>query len=197
MADRFRAAVNRKVLGACRSLQILLIVALDALNKAYAHAGSQIRILAKGFMTASPARVAENIDIGRPERKSLVNVRVVLLLLVIVLGASFCGNDIGHLLQQLLVKACRHRNRLRKYRRDSGTGNTVQTLVPPVICLNPQLLDRRRPIQRLLYLLVQRHLRDQFLCLPAVLRKKHFIFCYLHLPFPPHSDNVLSESFCA
>ncbi len=138
-----RTAVHRKMLGTRCCLEILLIMPLQSHNIAHAKPAGQIGVLAKRLMSPSPARVAENIDIGRPERQSLINVFIVPLLLHDKLCPRLCGDRIAHLLHQLLVKRCRHADRLRENGRCARARHAVQRLIPPVVRLDAKPLDRR------------------------------------------------------
>ncbi len=66
VAQRLRAAVNGKMLGAGDGFQILRVIALHPLNKSNAHPGSQIRVFPVGLLTTAPAWVTKDVDIGGP-----------------------------------------------------------------------------------------------------------------------------------
>jgi len=68
MAAGFRPAVHGEVLwrGDHRGMQG--IAALKATDESTGERGSEGGVLAVGFLPAAPAWVAEDIDIGRPER---------------------------------------------------------------------------------------------------------------------------------
>ena len=66
------------------------IIPLQAANERHAQRAGQERIFAVGFLAATPARIAENVDVGRPKSQPVVNVAVavVRLAVVVVLGAA-------------------------------------------------------------------------------------------------------------
>ena len=59
--------MDREMLRAGQRQSVLGIVSLQPLNKGHPHPGSQKCVFAVGFLTAAPAWIAEQIDIGRPE----------------------------------------------------------------------------------------------------------------------------------
>ena len=65
----FRSRVNGKVLGASVYLIVfpVFVQALQAFYNIYAHNACQIRVFTVCFLTASPTRVTEYIDIRCPE----------------------------------------------------------------------------------------------------------------------------------
>src|SRR5512136_2086549 len=67
----FRTGVDRIMLGASRHFKIPGMVPLEAFDKLCGHFASKEWVLAPGFLSAPPARVAENVDIRRPEGQSL------------------------------------------------------------------------------------------------------------------------------
>ena len=86
-----RTTMYRKMFGTCCRLQIILIVSLQSHNIAYTKSACQIGIFSKCLMPSSPSRIAENIDIWRPESQSFVNILVVPLLLHCKLCPCLCG----------------------------------------------------------------------------------------------------------
>ena len=67
VAQRFRTAVYGVVLGAGVGLEVLVVVALHAEHRLYAQDGVQVGVFAAGLLSASPARVTEDVDVGAPE----------------------------------------------------------------------------------------------------------------------------------
>ena len=55
----------------------------------------KIRIFAVSFLAAAPARVAENVDVGRPERQASPPFGVAVMRgnVVVMLGAAFDADD--------------------------------------------------------------------------------------------------------
>ena len=66
-------AVNREVFCRGNDLEIARIRTLQTLHKGGADAAGEKRIFAVGFLSASPARVAIDVDIGRPEGEAIVD----------------------------------------------------------------------------------------------------------------------------
>ena len=74
MARGLGAAVHGEVLGRGDDAVVLRIVALHAGDEGDAHARGEERIFAVGFLAAAPARIAEDVDVGRPEVEALEDV---------------------------------------------------------------------------------------------------------------------------
>ncbi len=161
-----RSRVNRKMLGAGGRFQIFA-VPLEPLNKGHAQTGCQIRVLSVRLMSPSPAGIAENIEIRRPERQPFIDIRVAGGGLGVVFGAGLRGDHPGNLSQQFLVKHRRQRNRLGENGRRAGAGHPVKSLVPPGIARNAQPRNRRRVVAELGSHFLHAHLVSQFLRLPA------------------------------
>lgn len=64
MAARLWAAVYSEMLGTGGSLNIIGVIALQALDKRNTQQPGQIGVFAVGFLTATSAGVSENIDVG-------------------------------------------------------------------------------------------------------------------------------------
>ncbi len=64
VACGFRAAVHGEVLRRCDGLQVLRVIALQARDERHAHARGEIRVFAVGFLATTPARIAEDVDVG-------------------------------------------------------------------------------------------------------------------------------------
>ena len=98
----------------------------------------KIRIFPISFMASTPSWITENIDIRRPERQSLINISVTVYGICIIPCSALCCHDTGHLCHTFPVKSCRHSDRLWKNRCLPCSGNTVKSLIPPVIRRNSQ-----------------------------------------------------------
>src|ERR1035441_535875 len=83
-------------------LDVFGIVPLKAANKSDAKLCGEKRVFAVGFLTATPARVADNIDVGRVEVETDMLTRVALVFgnIIVVLGAAFGGDYISFLVDQ-------------------------------------------------------------------------------------------------
>ena len=155
-------------------------MSLQPLDKADAHPRGKIRVFPESFVSPAPARVSENIDVGRPKGQSFINIPVVILLLHIELCPALRGDGICHLLHKILVKGRRQRDCLRKHRGNTCPRHTVKRLVPPVIRFNSQPFYCRRPVQRLGHLFFQCHLRHKRFRPFSVRHKLLFIFHDIH-----------------
>src|SRR5690606_41714625 len=72
MTIRFRAAMNRIVLRRGIDLPVPRVITLKSLHERDPHARREERILAVRLLTTSPARIAKDIDVGRPEGQALI-----------------------------------------------------------------------------------------------------------------------------
>ena len=122
---------------------------MKPLNICHAQSRSQHRILPVGLMSPSPARIAEDIDIGSPEGQSLINIMIFMLLRLLILGATLHCDRLTDLLQQLRIKGCSQTDRLWKHGRPAGSCHSMQRLIPPIIRRNSQSRDRRSIISQL------------------------------------------------
>ena len=83
MAVPFRTAMNCEMFGAGEEFLVAVTqlftvvgIALQPSNYGESHLRGQVGILAVCLLTASPARVAEDIDIGSPKRQALITLDV-------------------------------------------------------------------------------------------------------------------------
>ena len=155
-------AMHREVFRSGNRFQIDGFVPLQAGDEGNAETPGQVGVLAIGFLAASPARIAEDIDIGGPNRKTAVPVGGTIgMHRGVILGAEFRANDLADLVHQRLVESGSHANRLRKHGRVSGASDTVQALVPPVVLRDTEPRYGARRVAKLRDFLLQRHLRHQ------------------------------------
>src|SRR5580698_10025651 len=82
------AAVDGVVLGRGDGFEVLRIIALDAFDESYAHARGEEGIFAVGLLAAAPARIAEDVDVGRPDGEAVVAVVIVVADGVVIFGAG-------------------------------------------------------------------------------------------------------------
>ncbi len=159
-----RPAVNSKMLGAGQQLFILLVPrSLQSAHDCQAHARSQIRVFAVSFLAASPARVAENVDVRCPKRDALVDFRMSLVSGYVVLGPRLGAHHVETLMHQCVVPrgSQRHRNG-----KDGGltvTAHTVQCLAPPVEFRNAKSRDGLRLVLQQTHLFLQHEASAQIL----------------------------------
>ena len=150
-------------------------MSLKSFDITHAHTGGQIGILSEGFMSASPSGITENIDIGRPEGQSLINIRIIIFLLHVEFGTSLCGYCFCHFLCQILIERSGKSDRLWKYGSCSGSCHTVKRFIPPVVCLDSKTFNCRCLIKCLLHFFFQRHLRHKFFRTLRIFRTLFFI----------------------
>src|ERR1017187_4774491 len=101
--------------GSGNRLEILRIIALQSGYIGHPELAGKKRIFAIGFLAPAPTRVAEDVDVGRPEIEAEENVVVPLTLRLIVLGTTLGGNRFAHSVNQVRIPRGRHADRLRKH----------------------------------------------------------------------------------
>ena len=74
VARRLGAAVHGVMLGRGNGAIVARIVALQARHEGDAHAAGQEGIFAVGLLAAAPARIAEDVDVRRPEVEALEDI---------------------------------------------------------------------------------------------------------------------------
>jgi len=144
MARRLRAGVDGVVFERGDHAEELWIIALHADHKGHAHAAGQVRVLTLGFLSSSPARIAEDIDIRRPEGET----EELLLLLMahgfVVLGARFGGGDLAHAVNQRCIPRGPHSNHLREVRRVARKRGAMEALVCVLPSKGAKIMAERR-----------------------------------------------------
>ena len=162
VALALRPAVDGIVLGARRTLEIARVIALQAAHEGRAHRAGEEGILAPRFLAAAPARVAEDIDIGRPEGEPLVVARLAIAAQRgVILGAPLVADGGGDLLDQRRIPRGGHADGLREDGGAAVAGNAVQRLAPPVVGRDPQPRDGRCVEDKLAEFLFERHAADE------------------------------------
>ena len=116
---RFRAAVDREMFRARHRQHVIRVVALQSLDERHAKRAAQERVFAVGFLAAAPARVAEDVDVRRPERQPAepFGVAVVFGGVIVELRAAFNADDVCFLMKQRRIPRGRHADGLRENRR--------------------------------------------------------------------------------
>ena len=156
--ERLGAAVYGEVLGAGGDARRLAIRPLQRADGSLRHGAGQKRILAKGLVPAAPARVAEDVDVGRAEGEAPVALAAARQpVLVERLG----GDRLVHLCDQIGVEGGRQGDRLREDGGDAGTRHAVQALAPPVVGGDAQPRDGRRLVHQERHLLLRPQGGDQ------------------------------------
>ena len=132
------------------------IVALHAGHKRHAHVPCQKRIFAIRLLPAAPARIAEDVDVRRPEIQPLENVAVPRAHILRMLDAPLGADVDGHLVNLRRVEGRAKPDRLGKLRRPIHR-HAVQSLAPPVVRRHIQPRNRARLVHQLRSLLFERH----------------------------------------
>src|ERR1035441_2793479 len=86
-----------KVLRRSDGEEILRIVALQALHEFHTHATGEIWIFAISLLSTSPARIAKDVDVWRPDGESEENAVNIVTHCLVVLSARFSGDHRGDL----------------------------------------------------------------------------------------------------
>src|SRR5262245_5627829 len=157
----FWSTVHCIVLGRGDDFEVTGVVSLQSFHKRYAHARGQIGIFAIGFLAASPPWIAKDIDVGTPKGETFVSAALALADKFVVLGACFRGDNISDLEHQIGIPGSRETNGLRKDSGITGSCDSVQCFVPPLVLRNTQALNRSRAIHHLRDLFLEGHARDE------------------------------------
>ena len=141
MAEGFGAAVNGVMFGSGNRFEVTRVVALKAGDESDAKTGGEERIFAVGFLAASPTRIAEDVDVGRPEGETVVASGTVVEDGVVVFAAGFGGDDVSDAVEEVDVPCGGEADGLREDSGRAGASDAVETFVPPVIGGNVQARD--------------------------------------------------------
>src|SRR5579862_3692095 len=133
VAGGFGAAVDGVVLGSGDGAQVVGVVALDAFDECGSETGGKEGVFAVGFLPAAPARIAEDVDVWRPDGEAVEAVVHVVADSVVVLGAGFDGDDVADAADQGSVPGGGIANGLGKHGGESGARDAVEAFVPPVV----------------------------------------------------------------
>ena len=116
---------------------------LHARNIRDRQARAQKRVLTVGFLTAPPARVAEDVDVRRPEVEAFENVGMPSSFGLGMLDAPFDADRGRHLVNARYIKRRGQTDGLRKFGCSVG-GDAVQGLAPPIVCWHAEAHNRAR-----------------------------------------------------
>src|SRR5512138_78639 len=161
MTIRFRAAMNRIVLRRGIDLPVLRVITLKSLHELDPHERREERILAVRLLTTSPARIAKDIDVGRPEGQALIAIALLATGELVMLRATFIADRRCDLTHQMRIERRRQTDRLRKRRRRARARNAMQRFVPPFVLRHAETRNRGGVILQLCDLLFERHPRDE------------------------------------
>ena len=111
-------------------------------NDGYTHASGKIGVFAVGLLAATPARVAEDVDVGGPESETLVAFQPVLgVFEMVMFGACLVRYHIECFIHGLVVEGGGHTYGLREDGGQSGASHAMQCFVPPVVGGNTQSVN--------------------------------------------------------
>src|ERR1700691_5430107 len=130
------------------------MVTLQSPDHRQAKLTHQIGVLAECLLAAAPPRVAENIDVRRPEREALVLAAMPRGDRGMVLGPRLVCDYIRHPVHKRAVPGGAEADHLREHRRPAVAGDAVSGLIPPVVGRQAQAFDG---------LALMEHLADFFL----------------------------------
>src|SRR5579863_2708647 len=161
MPRRFRPAVHGVMLRCSDHSKIFRIFSLHSGNESNSHPSCKKWIFAVGFLAASPARIAENINVRRPEVEALHDVATPGAHGLVMLGARFCADYDCHVVDQSGIESCGESNRFGEYGRSPGSGHSMESLIPPVIRGYLQPRYGARLVYKLRRFFLERHSRDK------------------------------------
>ena len=166
--QRFRTAVHVKVLHRGDRLQVTRIIPLEPRDEGDPEAAGQERILAVGLLAPAPARIAEDVDVRRPEGQ-VVELPCLhpfggsLPLVLIVLGPDLRRDHPRNGVVQIGVPRRGQSNRLRENRGRAAPRHSVQGLTPPAEVQYPQPRDGGAGHHQLADFLVHGHPPDEII----------------------------------
>src|SRR5229473_1737060 len=109
--------------------EVIRVRALHAANECDGEPSGEVRVFAVSLLTAAPARVAEDVDVGRPEREALIAAVFVVADGLVVLGARFGRDDVGDAVHEVRIPRGREPDGLRKDRGLPRAGNSMESFV--------------------------------------------------------------------
>ena len=139
VAVPFWTAVYGEVLGTGQKLFVFVLtsfsgqtLSLQAVDYSQSHAFCQIGVFAVGLLSASPARITEDVDVRRPERQTLIALDSTVLLGFLVFGTCLVADCRENLIDQLVVPRCRHHGGNGEYGGEAVSPYAVQGFAPPL-----------------------------------------------------------------
>ena len=134
-------------------LGMLQVRALKAPYEGNADPAGEERILAIGLLAPAPTRIAEDIDVGRPDGQPLEQTAIGIDRLGVEFGARLDRDDIADLFDQRRIPGRGHAHRLREDGRGTVARDAVQPFAPPVISRQVERGFGRRLVDQLRRLL--------------------------------------------
>ena len=145
MPQRFRAGVDGEMLRAGLGLEMSVGgVSLKSPDDSGTEHASQVRILTVSLHSPAPAGIPEYVDIRGPESKAGVLKALAILNRArqAVLDPGLVTDRSEHFLNQLRVEGSGHADRHRVHGGVAVAGNTMQSLVPPVVSVDSETWNR-------------------------------------------------------
>ena len=115
--------------------------ALQPPHHGEAHPGCQVGVFAVGLLSASPAWVAEDVDVGCPEGEALVALDVAGAFGLTGLYAGLVADGSEDAVEKGIVKRSRHAHCDGEYGGEAVAADPVESLVPPLELGNAQAGD--------------------------------------------------------
>ena len=153
--------MNRVVFHRRDGLEVFVVIALDAVDEIHRHAARQERVLAIGFLSPAPARIAEDVDVRRPEGQPAIHGVHIFRGIIVMLGAALVGNRRGDLQHQVFVPGRGQANRLREDGCVPCARDPVQGLVPPIVFVQTKARNAGSLVIHLGGFLFQRHAANE------------------------------------
>ena len=168
VAQGLRSAVHRIVLCTSVGLEIFLVVALHSQYGLYSKDAGQIRVLSAGLLSASPARVTEDVDVRTPEGQFRISGNIVgahanvedVVVRAVPVGAGLVRYGVEHVKEQFGIEGRCHSHRLRINGVPAGA-HAVAGLAPPVVGRNSKAVDGYGLVHHKAHLLLRSKQGDQ------------------------------------
>ena len=119
------------------------------------------RVFAVSLLPATPTRIANDVDVWRPESEAVVNRMVFVSYRTVVFGSRFGGDRIPNTSNKRCIPGSCEADRLREDSGISRTCDTVESLVPPVILRDVKTRNRGRLVLHLRYLFREGHAANE------------------------------------
>ena len=145
-------------------INLRLGIALQAENDGATHLSSQEWIFTISLLSTSPTRVAEDVDIGSPDRQATVSLYQTFATCLDILDTLLGAGDVHHLLQQFGVKRGCHADGLRKDSCHTTACSAMQSFAPPIVFLDTEFGDGATVVHHQGDLLLKGKSTKQVLC---------------------------------
>src|SRR6185437_16908747 len=135
MAIRLRTAVNRVMFRASHREHVVRIISLNALDEFDANFTREKWIFAVGLLAPPPARIPEDVDVGRPESQTIppLGIAIMLVHVIIEFRTPLNADDRSLLMKQARIPGRRATDRFRKYGGHTIVGDSVQCFIPIIV----------------------------------------------------------------